>query len=442
MGRVGRRAPRYALAALFAITANVGGLAAAQTFTVLYSFAGYPTDGGKPAAGLLLGSAGSLYGTTTYGGNNACSGGSGTGCGTVFKLDTSGSETILHNFTGADGANPISALIMDAKDDLYGTTTAGGLLTHCTGFGSYPGCGVVFKLSGETVTVLHRFTGGGDGAFPQAGVIMDERRNLYGSTLESGEFNGGVVFKLADKKETVLHSFTGGKDGGYVTSGLIMDAKGNLYGTAAYGGDIDCDYPGGCGVVFKLAGTQLTVLHSFKGPPDGDNPYAALLLDAGGNLYGTTGSGGEPYGAGTVFEVSASGKERVLHRFRVNYKVQHDGLLPDTAVIRDAQGNLYGTTEEGGPSGDGVVYEITADGKEEILHDFCTGDCSDGAYPNGLIMDAKGNLYGTAYGGGINGNGTVFMITTEPSHPRREFVEAGKPQRRDVPQFPETRQQR
>ena len=112
-----------------------------------------------------------------------------------------------------------------------------------------------------------------------------------------------------------------------------------------------------------------------------------------------------------VFELSPSGKERVLHRFRVNYKVQHDGVLPDTAVVRDAQGNLYGTTEEGGPIGAGVVYEITANGKEKILHSFCSGDCLDGAYPNGLIMDAEGNLYGTAFGGGVNRKGTIFKIT-------------------------------
>jgi uncharacterized repeat protein (TIGR03803 family) len=401
------------LAALF-LTLCAGPPAQAQTFTVLYSFAGYPTDGAGPGAGLLMDASGNLYGTTSYGGNvnGAKCGGSGyIGCGTVFKLDTNGVEAPLHNFTGGgDGANPRSNLIMDAKGDLYGTTTFGGDTNNCIDTG-YAGCGVVFKLSGAKETVLHRFSGGGDGAFPQAGVIMDGRGNLYGATLEGGEFNDGVVFKLAGKKETVLHSFTGGKDGGYVPSGLIMDAKGNLYGTAAFGGDLDCDYPGGCGVVFKLAGKQLSVLHSFKGPPDGDEPYAALLLDAEGDLYGTTASGGEPYGAGTVFELSVSGKESVLHRFRANYKVQHDGEEPQAAVVRDAQGNLYGATQAGGPSGGGVVYEITADGKEKILHDFCTGGCSDGLFPNGLIIDAKGNLYGTAFDGGVNKHGTIFKIT-------------------------------
>jgi uncharacterized repeat protein (TIGR03803 family) len=401
-----------ALVALLGLILGTGPSAKAQTFTVLYSFAGYPTDGAGPGAGLLMDASGNLYGTTSYGGNvngAKCARSGYLGCGTVFKLNTDGVETPLYNFTGgSDGATPRSNLIMDANGDLYGTTTFGGNTSNCVDTG-YAGCGVVFKLSGVQETVLHRFSGGGDGAFPEAGVIMDGRGNLYGTTLESGEFNDGVVFKLAGKKETVLHSFTGGQDGGYVPSGLIMDAKGNLYGTAALGGDLKCDYPGGCGVVFKLAGKQLTVLHSFKASPDGDEPYAALLLDPDGNLYGTTASGGD--GAGTVFEVNASGKESVLHRFRVNYKVQHDGEEPQAPVVRDAQGNLYGTTQAGGPVGAGVVYEITAGGKEKILHDFCTGDCSDGVFPNGLIIDAKGNLYGTAFGGGVNNKGTIFMIT-------------------------------
>lgn len=130
-------------------------------------------------------------------------------------------------------------------------------------------------------------------------------------------------------------------------------------------------------------------------------------MDATGNLYGTTAFGGNTDGLGTVFEVDQYGKERVLYRF----KREQNGVSPQTAVVRDAQGNLYGTTEEGGLIGAGVVYEITADGKENILHSFCSGDCLDGAYPNDLIMHAKGNLYGTAFGGGVNKNGTIFMIT-------------------------------
>jgi uncharacterized repeat protein (TIGR03803 family) len=406
------RTAALALAAVLGLVLATSSSAGGQTFAVLYSFAGYPTDGAGPGGALLMDSSGNLFGTTTFGGNvnlTYCDQAGYTGCGTVFKLDTNGVETVLHNFTGPDGSNPLSNLIMDAKGNFYGTAWYGGNLQDCVGNGA-AGCGVVFKLSGEKETVLHRFTGGTDGAFPQAGLVMDSSGALYGAAPAGGSAGGGLVFKLVGKKETVLHSFTGGKDGNEPVSGLLLDATGNLYGTDAYGGDIDCDYPSGCGVLFKLAGKQLSVLHSFKGPPDGEEPIAGVIMDAEGNLYGTTDRGGT-YNAGTVFELSPSGKERVLHRFRVNYKVQHDGVKPDKAVVRDAQGNLYGTTEEGGPIGAGVVYEITAAGKEKILHSFCSGECLDGAYPNGLIMDAEGNLYGTASAGGTNGDGTIFKIT-------------------------------
>jgi uncharacterized repeat protein (TIGR03803 family) len=411
------RTAALALVSVFGLALVTHQLAEAQTFTVLHSFVGYPTDGGQPVAGLLMDAAGNLYGTTLYGGNNDSCQDSGIGCGTVFELDTERVETVLHNFNGPDGATPYGNLIMDAKGRLYGTTTYGGVTTSCSGTG-YAGCGVVFMLSAGKETVLHRFTGGADGAWPVGGVVMDTRGSLYGTTNAGGSAGGGVAFKLVGTKETVLHSFTGGKDGNYLTAGLLMDAAGNLYGTDVFGGDIDCDYPDGCGVVFKLTGKQLSVLYSFTGPPDGANPEASLLMDAVGNLYGTTADGGEGYNAGTVFELSRSGNERVLHRFRVNYRVQHDGVSPVSAVVRDAHGNTYGTTEEGGLDGDGVVYKITPDGKETILHSFCSADCSDGAHPNALIIDVQGNLYGTAFGGGVNGKGTIFKITLPPSHPQ------------------------
>jgi len=385
--------------------------AGAQTFTVLYSFAGYPTDGAGPGAGLLMDASGNLYGTTAFGGkvNGAHCGSSGyIGCGTVFKLDTNGVETVLHNFTGADGANASSNLITDAYGNLYGTTANGGNLQDCGGDG-IAGCGVVFELSGEEEAVLHRFTGGADGAFPQAGLVMDASGALYGTALEGGSVGGGVVFKLVGKKETVLHSFTGGKDGDGPASGLLLDATGNLYGTDVAGGDTDC----GCGVVFKLSGKHLSVLHSFKGTPDGAKPVAGVIMDSAGNLYGTTIDGGIQGNLGTVFEVTPANKESVLYRFRQ----EQNGFSP-VGLVRDAQGNLYGTTAEGGLYGYGVVYEITAAGKEKILHAFCSGDCSDGGSPNGLMMDAQGNLYGTNFGGGVNRKGTIFKITLQPSHPQ------------------------
>jgi uncharacterized repeat protein (TIGR03803 family) len=235
------RSAALAFAAVVGLALGASLPAQAQTFTVLYSFAGYPSDGATPWAGVVMDPAGNLYGTTVYGGNNdAC--GPGIGCGTVFKLDTNGVETVLHNFTGPDGANPTANLIMDANGNLYGTTEYGGNTKVCTGTG-FAGCGVVFKLSGGKETVLHRFIDGIDGAWPWAGLITDASGAMYGTTYLGGKYQDGVVFKLVGKKETVLHSFTGGKDGGLPTAGLIMDAKGNLYGTTTYGGDTQCDYP-------------------------------------------------------------------------------------------------------------------------------------------------------------------------------------------------------
>jgi uncharacterized repeat protein (TIGR03803 family) len=405
-----------ALAPVLGLVLATSPLADAQTFTVLYSFAGYPTDGAGPGAGLLMDASGNLYGTTSFGGkvNGAHCGSSGyIGCGTVFKLDTSGVESVLHNFTGADGTTPRANLIMDANGSLYGTTAFGGNLQDCGGNG-LTGCGVVFRLSGEKDTVLHRFTGGADGASPQAGLVMDASGALYGTALEGGSVGGGVVFKLVGKKETVLHSFTGGKDGDGPASGLLLDATGNLYGTDVAGGDTDCDYPDGCGVVFKLSGRHLSVLHSFKGTPDGAEPIAGVIMDPAGNLYGTTNDGGTQGNLGTVFEVTQAGKESVVYRFRL----EQNGFSPG-GLVRDEQGNLYGTTGEGGLYGYGVVYEITAARKEKILYNFCSPrECTDGAFPNDLIMDAQGNLYGTTFDGGTLGYGTIFKITLQPSHPQ------------------------
>jgi uncharacterized repeat protein (TIGR03803 family) len=410
------RAGALAFAALVGLALGASPPAQTQTFKVLYSFAGYPTDGAGPGAGLLMDASGNLYGTTSFGGkvNGGHCGGSGyIGCGTVFELDAKGVEAVLHNFAGPDGTTPRSNLIMDAKGSLYGTTAFGGNLQDCGGNG-FAGCGVVFELSGDKVTVLHRFTGGADGAFPPAGLVMDASGALYGTANEGGSVGGGVVFKMVGKKETVLHNFTGGKDGNDLASGLLLDATGNLYGTDAYGGDIDCDYPNGCGVVFKLAGKQLTVLYSFKGPPDGESPDAGLIMDSEGNLYGTTVWGGTQGNLGTVFKVSQAGKENVLYRF----KREQNGFN-SRGLVRDAQGNLYGTTEEGGLYGYGVVYEITAAGKEKILYNFCSPrECTDGAFPNDLIMDAQGNLYGTTFDGGVHGYGAVFKITLQPTHPQ------------------------
>jgi uncharacterized repeat protein (TIGR03803 family) len=234
-------------------------LDAAGTETVLYRFTRTGGDGALPYGGLVRDAAGNLYGTTAGGGDLSC--GDGDGCGIVFKVDSTGKETVLHIFTGTggDGSDPFDALILDAAGNLYGTTSAGGNGSPCP-YGSRS-CGTVFKLdtTGKE-TVLHNFSGL-DGAGPFAGLIRDSAGNFYGTTEFGGDMSCsilgtpgcGTVFKLDTAGTlTVLHSFTG-SDGANPISGLIRDAADNFYGTTEFGGDLPtCDSDPGCGVVFKL----------------------------------------------------------------------------------------------------------------------------------------------------------------------------------------------
>ncbi len=375
--------------------------AQAQTERVLYSFTG-GADGLGPSGGLIQDSNGNLYGTTSQGG----SGCNGMGCGVVFKLSPAGIETVLHTFTGgADGSYPQAGVIQDAKGNLYGTTTVGG--TGCLG----SGCGIVFKLNpAGKLTVLHRFRSGADGAYPQAGLIQDARGNLYGTTTAGGGDDVGVVFKLSSAgKETVLHAFTGVADGS-TPNGLIQDAKGNLYGTTMIGGGVPCNGRVGCGVVFKLSPAgKVIALYTFAGLTDGNLPHAGLTQDAKGNLYGTTYQGGDlsSCDCGVVFKLSPARKLTVLHKFG-----GADGSNPEAGVVRDAKGNLYGTTfysaATGCIGGCGVVFQLSPTGKETTLYTFTGG--ADGAnLQAGVIRDAKGILYGEA-SGGANQSGVVFEI--------------------------------
>ncbi len=275
--------------------------------------------------------------------------------------------------------------------------------------------------------MLHAFSGGtGDGAQPEGSLVADPAGNFYGTTIAgggtgcSGNEGCGVVFRLApDGTETILHAFAGGSsDGATPYAGLVMDGAGNLYGTTYAGGASDN------GIVFEIApdGTE-TILHSFAGGSDGSAPAAALLMDSGGNLYGTTSQGGTLKG-GTVFEVDAGGAESVLYAFDGNGNGGGDS--PAGAIVMDAAGNLYGTAAGGGDHhechgyGCGVVYELSPGGAEKVLFTFNGG--TTGAVPfGGLGMDPKGNLFGTTYWGGNactglrqpnKGCGTVFKLKT------------------------------
>jgi uncharacterized repeat protein (TIGR03803 family) len=367
----------------------VSALAAAQTETVLYGFTGAP-DGDGPIGVLVRDDYGNLYGTTYRGGDTSCA----QGCGTVFVVNPSGKETVLYRFVGGnDGATPApyGGLARDPQGNLYGTTALGGPYN----------VGTVFKVTPTGIeSVLHAFTGGVDGGTPDSGLIHDGQGNLYGTTSVGGAFNAGTVFKIAPSGlETVLYSFSGGGDGGLPYASLILDTEGNLYGTTAFGGAANL------GTVFQLTPTGAeNVLHSFIGGADGANPYSAgLLRDERGNLYGATYFGGAGT-VGTIFRVTSTGAENVLHSFSGTA-----GEFPFGGLVRDAKNNLYGTTELGGAYGYGTVFELTARGRETVLYSF-TG-YKDGAYPfGGVVRDAKGNLYGTSSGGGPVGRGLVFKI--------------------------------
>jgi uncharacterized repeat protein (TIGR03803 family) len=281
--------------------------------------------------------------------------------------------TVLYTFTGgADGANPNTGgsdagLIRDEEGNLYGTTTSGGNLSVCPSFFLGSGCGVVFKLdrSGKE-TVLHAFTGSPDGGGPIAGLVQDEEGNLYGTTNGGGSSVGGTVFKLDRAgKEIVLHSFVfPGADGNSpYGAGVIRDEEGNLYGTTLGGGSSRA------GTVFRLEGTgKETVLHSFTGSPDGVFPVGGLVRDEEGNLYGTTLFGGG-FGSGTVFKVDRGGKETVLYSFTGGA----DGAQPAAGLVRDEEGNFYGTASAGGASGNGVVFRLDRTGKFTVVYTLTGG---------------------------------------------------------------------
>jgi uncharacterized repeat protein (TIGR03803 family) len=292
---------------------------------------------------------------------------------------------------------------------LYGTTEYGG----GSGCGANGGCGTVFAVSTSgKERVLYRFKSGTDGAQPFAPLIA-VRSTLYGTTYSGGENNHGTVFAVnVSGKEHILHRLKGGIDGEWPEAGLI-DVNGKMYGTTTTGGHSRCR--DGCGIVFEVSATGVErVLYRFKGNfkgiySDGAYPAAALMV-ANGSLYGTTAAGGGSEcvdGCGTVFELSTSGVERVLYPF----KAGTDGDEPEAGLIA-AGGRIYGTTPFGGKSSYGTVFEVSKSGEEQVLHEFKGG--KDGAEPFATLIEMGGTLYGTTSGGGTSGggsDGTVFRIS-------------------------------
>jgi uncharacterized repeat protein (TIGR03803 family) len=380
--------------------------AAAQTDLTLYSFTG-GSDGGDPLSNLAMDAAGNLYGTTFVGGAY--------GAGEVFELNHNPggdwSETVLYSFTGGlDGANPYySGVIFDASGNLYGTSVDGGASN----------LGTVFELSrtggGWSEKVLYSFAGGLDGASPYAGLVFSAAGSLYGTTYAGGAYDDGTVFELTPAgkgqwTETVIHTFN--ETNGAAPAGeLVFDRQGNLYGVTQGGGNSKA------GVAFKLVPSSTgrwtgEILHSFTGGSDGGSPYAEkLVFDALGNLYGTTITGGASQ-LGTVFKLSrnAAGawNETVLYSF--------NGALaanPNSGLILDGKGNLYGTCANGnGESTVGAVFEVSpeAGGKWSEIN-LLLFTRQNGEFPEGSVVgDAARNLYGTAWLGGAYNMGVVFEI--------------------------------
>ena len=325
--------------------------------TPLYSFLG-GNDGSNPrAANVVLTADGILFSTTYYGGGS-CSGGS-NGCGTVFKLQPQPTacnsticpwnETVLHSFSGDDGAGPVGALFLDPSGNADGVTSTGGFRNG----------GSVFQLdasSGWMETILFHPYG-----YPGSSVTPDHAGNLYGSTF-IGTSSPGTVYQLVQSGQTWIgtdiYAFTGGSDGGYPQAGVIFDGAGNLYGATTSGGS------GGGGTVFELSpsngGWNYQVLYSFAGPNNGllvVGPVGNLIMDSSGSLYGTTIADGAN-GFGAVFKLTPSNGSwsyTSLHDFTGG----SDGSSPYCNLVFDASGNLYGTASAGGAFGSGVVFKIT-----------------------------------------------------------------------------------
>ncbi len=391
---------RTAAAALtLALAFTVATPAHAQQWTlhVLHNFTDGP-DGAIPLAGLTMNGAGDLYGTADLGGS--------VNAGTVFKLKHSPSGwtfTVLYSFTGSqDGSGPQARVIFGPSGDLYGTTTGGGP----------DGQGVVFALKAPpsfsisypwTEAMIYRFTGGTDGSQPETGdVAFDAAGNLYGTTAHGGDSSGdGVAYELTPShgswSENDLNKF--GSAGIYPYSGMISDGAGNWYGTTTSGG-------AGFGTVYELtpsgSGWQEKTLYTFQGLGDGGYPYGGLIFDHAGNLYGTTSY------YGTVFKLTppplqGEWTKTPLYTFTGN-------AGPNGSLIMDAAENLYGITAQNDPNTAGEVFKLTLAGVYTDLYDFQAGD--DGAFPQGsVVMDANGNLYGTAEEGGTHGDGTVWQLT-------------------------------
>ncbi len=416
---------------LLSLTAS---LALAQSFQTIHTFNGVP-DGELPVAGLTADQAGNLYGTASGGGLNQYAGG-----GTVFELTNSPSGWTLRVLTyfqhESSGVFPFAPVTFGPGGSLYGTTSA-GYYGYCNPGSWYQGCGTAFSLEQSddgtwSDVMLHAFSWGSwgslDGAVPEFGALLfDQSGRAFGTTLFGGKYNRGTVFEMQSQPhqsgnwmESLPWSFGNGSDSALPAGGLIADAAGNLYGTASAGG------ANNCGTIFELTppppgsiAWSEEILYSFDAwqtGTSGCSPLSALLADADGNLYGTTSVGGV-YGGGTVFELSSRNGDwsfQVLHSFvgrEQSFSKWYPGRGPQANLVADAEGNLYGSTLYEGAFGAGNIFKLTRSRGWAYtdLHDF---NMTDGSGVGGaLYINSSGDIFGTTEHGGSSNLGTVFEIT-------------------------------
>ena len=365
--------------------------------TVFMSLASFNgTNGTNPGyVSLVRGNDGNFYGTTLFGGAN--------NQGTVFKVTPTGELSTLYSFCAQtnciDGTSPDAGLVLGNDGNFYGTTSGGGVYLYY---------GTVFKITpAGLLTTLHSFQSyPTDGDAPVAALVRGSDGNFYGTTELGGSGTFGTVFKITPSGVlTTLYNFGDGAHGWYPYAGLVQGSDGNFYGTTFSGGDYSA------GTAFKITPAgELTTLYSFCAQPgcaDGNGPWAGLVQASDGSFYGTTYSGGANFG-GTVFKLTPAGSLTTLHGFCAQDGCA-DGEEPVAGLVQASDGNFYGTTTYGGAyTSYGTVFKITPQGGLTTLHSF---DGTDGSAPwGGLVQAPDGFFYGTTVEGGTYGNGTIFRV--------------------------------
>ena len=408
-------------ALLFLISA--GGLAQGQTFTVLHNFA--LTDGAKPFAGVTMDGRGNLYGTTEYGGILNCDNGGVPGCGVAYQMRPQNSTwiySVLHEFPGQNGFLPTNPgdITIGTGGAPYGTELQGGAAFAGTVYELLPSRVVSAALNSQwSYHLIHTFGGGNDGGYPSQ-ISFDASGKIFGSTGLGGTVGVGTVYELTPSgsgwTESILYNFLGGADGNG-PRGAALDEAGNIYGSTGSGGNQECENHVGCGTVYELtrsgSGWTKTILHVFEQTTDGGDP-GPVARDSAGNLFGLTSTGAAGNG-GTIWELSPSGNGwtfTVLFTFPWPTQQFTGAFRP----VIDSAGALYGVTNGGGAYNFGSAYRLAPSNGKWIytdLHDFGSwSNQTDGCYPRGPVaLDAAGDIFGAAQSCGAFDDGDVFEIT-------------------------------